>query len=78
MTVAEWEESLPAIDRWMLTTYALSISLKNGAVLKKDRRKVRELLNWSQTRRVYCEDRARELYDQWIRHVQLAEESLSV
>lgn len=76
--LAEWEESLPAIDLWMLRTYALSISLNNGGVPQKDRRKVRELVNWSQSRRVYCEDRARELYDQWLRQAQLAEDSLSV
>lgn len=65
MTLAEWEESLPEVDRWMLNTYAMSICFKHGAVDKKDRRKVKELLAWSLSRRVYCEDRAKGLYDQW-------------
>ena len=65
MTATEWEESLPAFDRWILNTYAMSICFKRGAVAKKDRRKVKERLDVSLSRRGYCEDRAKGLYDQW-------------
>ena len=67
-----------AIDQWMLEVYALSIALNQGAVLKNNRRKVREYLNWSLSRRVYSADRAKELYAQWLDRLELVEEQPSV
>jgi hypothetical protein len=79
MTPDEWEARLTATtEQWMLRVYTLSIAFNEGGVPKKDRRKVKEYLNWSLSRRVYNADHARELYAQWLDRLQLVEDQRSV
>jgi len=78
MTLSGWEESLTAIELWMLRTYSLSISFQQGWVPKSERCKVQDLLNWSLSRRLYNSAHARELYTQWLDRLELVENQPSV